>query len=60
MLESNIGLNAICQLADYMRVYMPQGLGTGQLYHNNIESPLTIKNGQIYYDKNAEWGSTEN
>ena len=32
-----------------------QGLGTGQLYHNNIESPLTIDNGHIYYDKEKDW-----
>lgn len=56
MLESNIGLNAICQLASYLKVKMPQGLGTGQLYHNNINSPLTIANGEIYYDKAIDWG----
>lgn len=55
MLESNIGLNSICQLADYLNVTMPQGLGTGQLYHNNIDSPLTINKGEIYYDKSTEW-----
>ncbi len=56
MLESNIGLNAICQLADYLQVQIPQGLGTGQLYHNNIDSPLTIEKGEIYYDQNKNWG----
>jgi len=56
MLESNIGLNAICQLADYLNVKQHQGLGTGQLYHNNIESPLTIEKGHIYYDKQKRWG----
>ncbi|MBK6264199.1 o-succinylbenzoate synthase [Marivirga sp. S37H4] len=55
MLESNIGLNAICQLADYLNVSMPQGLGTGQLYHNNIDSPLTIQKGEIFYNKNLKW-----
>lgn len=55
MLESNIGLNAICQLADYLSVKMPQGLGTGQLYHNNVDSPLTIEKGAIYYDKSKRW-----
>ncbi len=57
MLESNIGLNAICQLAAHLNVSMPQGLGTGQLYHNNISSPLTIENGEIYYDQKASWDS---
>jgi o-succinylbenzoate synthase len=55
MLESNIGLNAICQLASFLNVTMPQGLGTGQLYHNNINSPLTIANGEIYYKQASSW-----
>jgi len=55
MLESNIGLNAICQLASYLKVKMPQGLGTGQLYHNNIASPISIANGETYYDVTKEW-----
>lgn len=55
MLESNIGLNAICQLASYLKVKMPQGLGTGQLYYNNIASPIRIANGETYYDVTKEW-----
>lgn len=55
MLESNIGLNAICQLASYLKVHMPQGLGTGQLYHNNIASPISIENGETFYDKDQKW-----
>ena len=47
-LESNIGLNAICQLtAEYNNV-LPQGLGTGSLYINNIASDLVVKNGFIF------------
>ncbi|HET8858960.1 o-succinylbenzoate synthase [Marivirga sp.] len=56
MLESNIGLNAICQLASYLNVKMPQGLGTGQLYHNNIASPISIANGETFYDLKKDWG----
>jgi L-alanine-DL-glutamate epimerase-like enolase superfamily enzyme len=55
MLESNIGLNAICQLASYLKVKMPQGLGTGQLYYNNIASPIRIANGETFYDIEKEW-----
>lgn len=55
MLESNIGLNAICQLASYLKVKMPQGLGTGQLYHNNIASPISIANGETFYDIEKDW-----
>ena len=54
-LESNIGLNAIAQLTSSLKGEMPQGLGTGQLYHNNVDSPLRISNGKIYYDKELNW-----
>ncbi|MEN7548582.1 o-succinylbenzoate synthase [Rapidithrix thailandica] len=54
-LEANIGLNAICQFTANYEVNMPQGLGTGQLYHNNIDSPLTVAEGSIRYDLKKEW-----
>jgi o-succinylbenzoate synthase len=54
-LESNIGLNAICQFAIHVKAKSYQGLGTGKLYHNNIDSPLTIEKGHIHYDQNQEW-----
>lgn len=54
-LESNIGLNAIAQWVATKNNPMPQGLGTGQLYTNNIESPLTIRSGNLFYDQNKEW-----
>jgi o-succinylbenzoate synthase len=54
-LESNIGLNSICQLtADYNNP-LPQGLGTGQLYDNNFESPLQVSRGYISYNQNQKW-----
>lgn len=53
-LESNVGLNAICQFtANYMNS-LPQGLGTGKLYSNNFNSPLQIENGYIKYGSD-EW-----
>ena len=54
-LESNIGLNAIAQLTANYEVSMPQGLGTGKLYHNNIASPLSIEEGFIRYNKQLSW-----
>jgi o-succinylbenzoate synthase len=54
-LESNIGLNAITQFAASFPIVMPQGLGTGQLYDNNFESPLTVEKGFISYDQKAKW-----
>ena len=54
-LESNIGLNAIAQWAFTLKNPMPQGLGTGSLYANNFESPLTVKKGNLYYRRNKNW-----
>ena len=54
-LESNIGLNAISQFTAEYTPEWEQGLGTGQLYYNNINSPLTIRQGALYYDLEKEW-----
>jgi o-succinylbenzoate synthase len=58
-LESNIGLNAIAQFTSTYSVTMPQGLGTGQLYKNNFESPLTITNGHLEYKVEKSAWKTE-
>ncbi|MUH34538.1 o-succinylbenzoate synthase [Zobellia amurskyensis] len=54
-LESNVGLNAIAQWTYTLSNSMPQGLGTGSLYTNNLDSPLTVRNGQLFYDNNKKW-----
>lgn len=54
-LESNVGLNAISQFTARYPLNKEQGLGTGQLYHNNILSPLTIRKGQLYYEPGLCW-----
>ncbi|MDB5242001.1 MAG: o-succinylbenzoate synthase [Spirosoma sp.] len=54
-LESNIGLNAVAQYMAQYKNTLPQGLGTGQLYHNNVDSPLTIQNGHLRYDPAQLW-----
>lgn len=54
-LESNIGLNAICQFTANYPVTLPHGLGTGQLYDDNIDSPLTVSAGEIVYDQKKPW-----
>lgn len=54
-LESNIGLNAIAQYTAQLPYESFQGLGTGQLFHNNIPSPLTIEEGELYYSPNLNW-----
>ena len=53
-LESNIGLNAISQYTYTLGVTMPQGLGTGQLFTNNIESPLEVSNGFLVYNQSKK------
>lgn len=49
-LESNIGLNAIAQWCSEFHdtANTPQGLGTGMLYTNNIDLPLTIKEQHLW------------
>ena len=54
-LESNIGLNAIAQWTFTLNNPMPQGLGTGGLFTNNIDSPLFVKNGTLRYEQNKVW-----
>jgi L-alanine-DL-glutamate epimerase-like enolase superfamily enzyme len=48
-LESNIGLNAISQWTYRLNSKLPQGLGTGKLYINNIVSPLLIEDSKLWY-----------
>ena len=53
-LESNIGLNAIAQFASSVYgpdITMPQGLGTGQLFTDNIPMPLDIRGDKLFIDR---------
>ena len=54
-LEANIGLNAIAQWTFTLNSQLPQGLGTGQLYHNNIPSPLEIEKAKLFYKPENGW-----
>ena len=54
-LESNVGLSAIAQFCANYPLILPQGLGTGQLYSNNVPSPLEIKGENIFHNKNKTW-----
>jgi len=54
-LESNIGLNAIAQWTYKYGGSSYQGLGTGQLYTNNIPSPLVIEKGQLFFKSELGW-----
>ncbi len=48
-LESNVGLNAIAQWTYTLNNSMPQGLGTGGLYTNNIPSNLEIQGEKLFH-----------
>ena len=54
-LESNVGLNSIAQFTYSLDVNVPQGLGTGGLFTNNIASPLEVKDGELRYNTNNNW-----
>ena len=50
-LESNVGLNTIALYAAHVygpSITFPQGLGTGQLFTDNIPMPLQIKGERLY------------
>ena len=55
-LESNIGLNAIARFSSAVygdAITMPQGLGTGQLFTDNIPLPLEIRGDQLWISNNS-------
>ena len=63
LLESNIGLNAICQWTAALgesggdapgreRVH---GLGTGGLFTNNFPSPIRLAGSRLVYDRDLAW-----
>jgi len=54
-LESNIGLNAIAQWTATLDTKLPQGLGTGSLFTNNIPSPLEIRGEKLYHLNDKPW-----
>lgn len=49
-LESNIGLNAIAQWCATLSTTLPQGLGTGMLFTDNVEMPLIIRGDKLWYN----------
>ena len=48
-LESNIGLNAIAQWCATLQPTLPQGLGTGLLFTDNINYPLHIEGDCLWF-----------
>lgn len=54
-LESNIGLNVVSQWVATLKTPNFQGLGTGALFTNNIESPLIVSAGKLFYSAEKKW-----
>ena len=48
-LESNIGLNAIAQWCATFDNPLPQGLGTGLLFTDNVEMPLEVRKDCLWF-----------
>lgn len=57
-LESNIGLNAIAQWCAMFDNPLPQGLGTGALFTDNVEMPLEIKKDCLWYDPKGNFSTS--
>jgi o-succinylbenzoate synthase len=51
LLESNIGLSAICQWTSAVGGSRIHGLGTGGLFTNNFNSPIRLVGSRLFYDK---------
>lgn len=54
-LESNIGLNTLAQWVATLQPKIPQGLGTGMVFSNNITSPLVQKEDYLIFDNTKSW-----
>jgi o-succinylbenzoate synthase len=59
LLESNIGLSAICQwtaaLSDRPSSERIHGIGTGGLFTNNFPSPVRLAGSRLIYDRELSW-----
>lgn len=56
-LESSVGLNAIAQWVYRKNPILPQGLGTGTIYTNNLPSAWSVANGQLVRTGNVSFPS---
>lgn len=54
-LESDVGLNAIAQWLSTYSIDLPQGLGTGSLFRNNIKSHLNLEGEMLSIGLNDLW-----
>ncbi len=59
-MESSVGLNALAQFAAQYPLSLPQGLGTGMIFKDNIQSPLEVKRGQLLWNSQGIWDFSDN
>ena len=55
LLESNIGLNAICQWTSAFGGVRVHGLGSGSLFANNVVGPVHLHNCQLVMQPTLPW-----
>lgn len=53
-LESNVGLNAIAQFTGQLQPALPQGLGTGNLFTNNLPSTLSLQGQNLRFGNDPQ------
>ena len=58
-LESNVGLNAIAQFTAAINAQGPQGLGTGGLFYNNFETPVSLIGDHLIFDTGKPLNKTQ-
>jgi o-succinylbenzoate synthase len=56
LLESNVGLNALCQWTAKLGGTRVHGLGTGRLFTNNIPAPLALAKAELRSGPDGSWG----
>jgi O-succinylbenzoate synthase len=56
LLESTVGMNAICQWTAKLGGARVHGLGTGRLFTNNISAPLQLVGARLAVDPGGGWG----
>lgn len=55
LLESNVGLNAICQWVSAVGGDAVHGLGSGTLFANNIDGPIHLHGARLDLDRGHRW-----
>ena len=55
-LETNVGLNAIAHWCAARQTTMPQGLGTGQLFTDNVDAGIEMRDGRLWFVRDVTNG----